>query len=241
MPGLLSHQHPLDIDDLPSSDRLIQEHVAIVRDVVARIGSCLPEHLDFGDLAGHGLAALIEAAHDYAGPIPHFPQFARTRVTRQVVGHVTAHVWYRTCAGAAAGHLRDTYNDLRRRLGALPSDAALTGALGTDMPGLVDRLSCVSAQMAIEPREFLFPRSSGGAAHAGLSPTSALRQSLAAIPELERTVLALYYQEDLSLLEVAQVLSCDLQMARVLFARGGLMMAAETYCAADQMTSSPVS
>ncbi len=203
--------------DLRRRDRLVQEHVSIVRDVVARIGGCLPEFIDFGDLAGHALATLIDAASDFAGPISHFAEYVRSRVTRTVVACVTGHVWYTTCARADAIALRDAYADLRRRTGVMPSDAAFAESLDLDMSGLEDRLSTVSAVMSIEPPVVLAPAQG--------PHRLPLREAISALPELERTVCALYYQDELSLPEIAEVLDLRPKAARTAFARAALMLA----------------
>jgi len=205
-------------------DQLIQDHIVIVRDVVARLGGCLPDIMDFGDLAGHGLAALIEAAEDYAGPIAHFADFARTRITRRVQACVTGHVWYKTSARTSAASLRDLYADMCET--TVPSDALLAATLGTDAAGLTERLSAVSAVMALEVREFLYPL---GTEEAGL-----LGKTIANLPDLEQTVLALYFQEGLSLGEIAEVIGCDLAAARTIFGRAGLMLSATMLLAATR-------
>ena len=51
-----------------------------------------------------------------------------------------------------------------------------------------------------------------------------LGQRIAALPELERTVLGLWFQEELSLDEIAEVLEMGLAEVKAAFARGGLAL-----------------
>jgi RNA polymerase sigma factor (sigma-70 family) len=157
-------------------DRLVQDHVYLVRDVLAYIGGCLPDGVDFGDLGGHGLAALLEAAESYAGPEGGFGEYARGRVTARVKTCVRGHAWYRGVCEVMADE-------------------------------------DVCAAMAVDAREFL-----GGA-------RPSLREAIGALPEDQRVVLGLYFQEELSLAEIAEAMDCSMDDVKEMFTRGGMMVA----------------
>ena len=76
----------------------------------------------------------------------------------------------------------------------------------------------VCAVMAVEARAFLETDGDRG----GDRRATRLGERIAALPELERTVLGLWFQEELSLQEIGEVLGMELAEAKAAFARGGL-------------------
>ena len=93
----------VSVNQTTRRDVLIREHIGLVRDAVARLGSALPEGLDAGDLAGHGIAALIEAADEYEGKAGGFAGFAKGRVWRRVTGFVREQGWYQEVVASPPG------------------------------------------------------------------------------------------------------------------------------------------
>jgi RNA polymerase sigma factor FliA len=187
-------------------DTLVQEHIGIVRDVVARVGGALPEDVDAGDLAGHGVAALIAAADEYAGRPANFGAFAKERVLRGLTGFVREQEWYRGLALPSPNQWGQT--------------------------ALAREVQAVCAVMAVEPVRFASPPVPAPPNSEGEMTTpgegrgkrraAGLAERIAALPELEQTVLGLWFQEELSLQEIAEVLGMTLGEVKVAFARGGL-------------------
>ena len=259
-------------------DALIREHIGLVRDAVARVGGALPAAVDAGDLAGHGIAALIEAADEYEGKAGGFGAYAKARVWRRVTGFVRGQEWYGRMASPLGPGTATSPPAPSPRGG---EGETATAASPPDSLSLRERgrtatagdMEAVCAMMAVEAREFfasppgplstsaarplvgeegtatsppaLSPR--GGEGETATAPTPLppslrgrgettaarpLAERIAALPELERTVLGLWFQEELSLQEIAEVLGMELMEVKAAFASGGLR-AREGHCRSE--------
>jgi RNA polymerase sigma factor for flagellar operon FliA len=209
-------------------DALVQEHLGLVRDTVARVGGALPDEVDAGDLAGHGIAALIEAAGEYAGATGGFGAFAKGRVWRRVTGFVREQAWYREAwEMATSPPIPSPLHGEGGKATSPPTPSPLQGEGGK----ATAHYEAVCAAMAVEAREFLEADEDRGrdgdatrlyARATRDSPATRLGKRIAALPELERTVLGLWFQEELSLQEIGEVLEMGLTEVKAAFARGGL-------------------
>ena len=202
-------------------DRLVMEHVSLVKTLAQRLAQRLPSQVEVSDLVSVGVLGLIDAAARYKPTlgVP-FDAFARRRVQGAMLDSLRDLDW-------APRSLRRLRRDVdaavaaaRRRLGREPDEKDVAAEMS---------LSIADYDKAIEQLRTLeigAVRSLDSASEDGLSHLEVcvdpgegasallerkeLRQHLARaieqLPDRERQILSLYFEEELTLAEIGQVI-----------------------------------
>jgi RNA polymerase sigma factor FliA len=193
-------------------DRLIAEHMEIARRISMRLARRCPDWIAPDDLVAAGMLGLTEAAARYdetrAEP---FLSFAEKRIRGAVLDELRRGDIMPRRARQMARKIGATIQELERELAAPPSDEQIAARLGVsldvyleDLEGLV-HLTVGALDPADEP----------AAADDGRNPeteaarSEALRRVRPALEKLDKRdllVLNLYYKEELTYGEIAQVL-----------------------------------
>lgn len=201
-------------------EQLVERHLSMVRRVAARLASRLPPHVGAEDLASAGLFGLLGALEDYdPGRGVDFPTYASRRVRGAMFDELRKLDWVPRSIrrkARAADHAAQT---LTKRFGRLPSDDELGRELGWDVarlratfgdapsalsldapqPGFDDVLTALDLlEDAATPDPL--------AAFATRQRHAMLSRLIAGLPEREQQVLALYYVEEMTMLETGRAL-----------------------------------
>ncbi len=206
---------------LADRDALVIEHVGLVRALALRLAQRLPSQVDLGDLISVGTLGLIDAASRYkaATGVP-FDAFARRRVQGAMLDALRDMDWAPRSARKMRRTVDATVATLRHSLQREPSEAEIAGAL--DVPeaelqktldqlrtidlGLMRQLDTTGPdgapllELCIDPSEGVISQIERA------EMRQYLASALAELPERERQILALYYEEELTLAEIGEVL-----------------------------------
>ncbi len=202
----------------PELDEYIAKYTPLVKRLASQIASRLPPNVALDDLVQEGLMGLLDAAKRYE-PRPglNFEAYARFRITGAI---------YDSCRKAdilprnqrdKLSELEKTMRTLEQELGRPPSAQEIADACEISLDDYHQALDTMVGMTAIDDvAENLLPiaQDADPAAIASLKQVSSvLAEMIKELPEKERMVLALHYQEDLSFREVAYVL--DLTPGRI--------------------------
>jgi RNA polymerase sigma factor for flagellar operon FliA len=205
--------------DLRQRDDLVLAHVHLVRALAGQVGRRLPAHVDRSELVSVGVMGLLDAAQRYqpALGVP-FDAFARRRIHGAMLDALRRLDHVPRSVRRLKRDLDQTMTELRQHLGREPVDAEIAAALGVSIEqydGMLDEL-CV-AGLGVTRRSR--PDGDGDALlnlaidedgpHAQLERRELLEhlaRALAELPERERQILALSYQEELTLAEIGEVI-----------------------------------
>jgi len=115
----------------PSSDELIESHMALVGHVVRETMVRIPAHVNRDDLTSAGLTALVQAAQGFDAErgVP-FARYAATRIRGAILDELRSIDWASRSVRRRARDLDETRNRLSGSLGRVPSDAEVASALG---------------------------------------------------------------------------------------------------------------
>jgi RNA polymerase sigma factor for flagellar operon FliA len=192
-------------------DALVLAHLDLVKSVARRLAARLPAEIELTELVGVGTLGLVEAAGRFRSSlgVP-FSAFARRRIHGAMVDALreadsasrAVRRGRREVDRAAAG--------LRHRLGAEPTDAEIAAALNLSELEYDRRLAQIrSAERTmirldgpVDSDAIAGPSAEAHGPHACLErKESAARvaRALAELPERERTILKLYFADDLTL------------------------------------------
>lgn len=204
-----------------AEDALVQQHLALVRQVVGRLAMNLPAHVDMDDLYSSGLVGLLNAVRQFdpeGGST--FESYARVRIRGAIFDELRRLDWVPRSVHDKARKVQAAMQQLEQANGEPASDEQMARALKISVPEYHELLEeirpatfvCLDAAPGLEDDEDA-SRHDRIADDSQPDPldTTARREVAALIarrisrlPEMQRKVLALYYFEDLRLREIAE-------------------------------------
>jgi RNA polymerase sigma factor FliA len=198
---------------------LITEYAYLAKYAVDRLNLSPNGALSYEDLVGHAVIGLIGAIERYdLNRAVKFESYALTRIRGEVIDMLRHLDWAPRSVRRHETTLRDAFVRLEMQLSRPPTDFEVAQYLEVDVAQLEKMLADVGQSAVLSLDEVI---SSGGDIFAspsesiGEDPASSaerseqkrlLAQAIDDLPERERTVVALYYYDNLTQKEVAQVL-----------------------------------
>ena len=217
--------------DPSERDRLVVAHIGLVKAMAQRLARRLPPQVDVSDLVSIGVLGLIEAAGRYQAStgVP-FDAFARRRVQGAMLDELRGLDTAPRSLRKMRRHVDSTITQLRTTLGHEPSEAEIATALDmteAQYGEVFEQLRMLELAQVRQLEEF-------GSDHApllevcvdpGEGPELKLQRrelkrllagAIAELPERERQVIALYYEEELTMAEIGQVLGvCESRVSQL--------------------------
>lgn len=196
-------------------ERLIQNHLALVRKIAWHTHARVSTALDIEELVQIGMVALIEAARSFEDRgHAAFSTYATVRVRGAMIDALRKQATLCRSALRRRRELNSVRSNLESQLGRSPSDAELAAAMEISMAEYQELISQTQAVRHESMDEVYSDHSiwfadDGPDAFERLQ-SSALREHLVeaiqSLPERESMVLQLYFVEELNLEEIGQVL-----------------------------------
>ena len=205
-------------------EQVIRDNVAIVRHVVGRITMHLPNNVDREDLISAGILGLIKAVDRFdPGRGVKFETYATTVVRGEVMESLRAKDWAPRSMRRKLRALAEVIAQLEGRLLRAPEEAEVAEAMGMEVDEYHRFLSAASAATVGSIEELLTGEEPYETADQAPGETSddfadpctvieksELRRMVAeavlALPERERTVISLYYEQELTLKEIGEIM-----------------------------------
>ena len=205
-------------------NKLIEDHVNLVHYIVGRVTATLPANVDREDLVSAGVIGLIKAVDrfDVARGVK-FDTYASTVIRGEVMECLRARDWAPRVLRRQARQIAETIGELEAQLGYPPNDDEIAESLQMDTEQYQEILGKISSTtilsldqlMETQPHLATEPVQSGQSARHSDNPAQTLEQAelqqmiaraIEELPEREKHVIALYYQEELTLREIGEVL-----------------------------------
>jgi len=198
-------------------ERLILEHIPLLKHIAGRMSFDLPNGVDRDDLFGYGMLGLIAAADSWdASRGLKFSTYAYSRMRGAILDELRRMDFLPRGRRERVRELDRLVAELEQRNGAPPTPEEMADSLGVPIEEVDEIL--LSARSAgqtslddgLAPHLSLLladPRSSDPVGSVEWEETKeVLREAISALPEQEKTVITLYYAEDLLLKEISDVL-----------------------------------
>ena len=207
------------VSETGDMNRLIADHARLVKRIAYHLLHRLPDSVQIDDLMQAGVLGLIEAArHFRADQGASFETYAGIRVRGAMLDEVRRNGWAPRSVHRKARELSAAVQAVENRLGRAARDAEIAAELGVDLEEYHRW-----AREAASYQVFSFDDALGEAGeteaeaepHGGATPfeqladddfRAALARTIAGLPEREALVLSLYYDEELNLREIGEVL-----------------------------------
>jgi len=235
-------------------DGLIVHYAPMVNFVAGRVAVGLPPTIEQADLVSYGIFGLIDAIEKFdPGRNVKFETYAMTRVRGAIIDELRAVDWVPRTVRAKARALEKAFSTLEASLGRAPTDAELAEQLGVGEDELQAMLAQVSFVGIVPLDEVLGGDRDDGTtlgdtiADQGAGPVGAfeveetrvlLASSIGRLGDREKTVLGLYYYENLTLAEIGQVLGVTESRVCQIHSRAVLQLRSRLH-AADREPAAP--
>jgi RNA polymerase sigma factor for flagellar operon FliA len=198
--------------------QLVDRYSPLVKRIAHHLQARLPASVQIDDLIQAGLIGLLEASRNYdAAKGASFETYAGIRIRGAMIDEVRRGDWAPRSVHRNSRRIQDAMTGLQKRLGRDATDQELAAALGVSLDEFREM-----AQDSLSTRLFSFddlggenerpdeyiPSDSPSPAQHVQSDALRLQlaKAIASLPERERLVLALYYDEELNLKEIGLVL-----------------------------------
>jgi RNA polymerase sigma factor for flagellar operon FliA len=201
-----------------SRDHLIIHYSPLVKFVAGRVGAGLPSSVDPGDLVSSGVFGLIDAIERFEPDRGvKFETFAAPRIRGAIYDGLRQLDWVPRSVRSRARDVERAISELEAKNGRAPTDEELAAHLHIGSEELARWLASIAAT-TVGPLDRAIDHGHEPAAidsHGFESPSAALedrelrdimRAEIKKLPDREKLVLSLYYDEGLTLAEIGQVL-----------------------------------
>jgi len=206
--------------DTASSNDLIQQYAPLVKRIAHHLMGRMPASVLLDDLIQAGMIGLLEAAKKYdATKGASFETYAGIRIRGSIIDEVRRGDWTPRSVHRNGRRINEAIKKIEGETGRDASDSEIAAEMDISVAEYHDLL-----KDSVESRLFSFEEltSSDGedtpgqqGTGDGLGPSihgeknafkSALANAITTLPEREKLVLALYYDEELNLKEIGEVL-----------------------------------
>ena len=204
-------------------DRLVLEHLPLVKAIARRVYQNVPMHVDVDDLVHAGVMGLIDAANKFnSGKQVEFSTYAKHRIKGAILDSLRQLDWASRGLRRLHKKVEAATRELTETLQRTPTDQEMAERLGYDMDqwrqvmidlrnvGLVSGSTRpVSDEDLSEPEFEAKPDTRPDTVCARQQMHFILGTALQALPERYRKVMTLYYTDELSMKEIGNLLGVN--------------------------------
>lgn len=227
-------EHYLSNRDKESRDVLIVQYIYLIRYVVGRVKVSLPSTISIEDIAGYGVEGLINAIERYSPQKnTRFETYALIRIRGAIIDKIRSQDFLPRSLRQKIKVLKEAQEYLKQELGRMPTTQEIANY--ADMtPEKVSQLLSEDVVMTsiyekkgssedsmeiidtIEDSNRLNPQEEAE----DKNIKQELENALQRLPERERIIMVLYYQENMTLKEIGVTLEMSESRACQLHAQG---------------------
>ncbi len=202
-------------------DALIVQYIYLIRYVVGRVKVTLPSLISVEDIAGYGVEGLINAIERYSPQKnTRFETYALIRIRGAIIDRIRAQDFLPRSVRKKIKDIKNAQEQLKQELGRTPTTTEVANLLEMDpekvnqllsedttMTSIYDKKGSSEDSMeiidTIQDTNKLNPQEQMEEKNVKQQLEKALRR----LPERERVIMVLYYQENMTLKEIGQTLN----------------------------------
>lgn len=202
-----------------NDDQLVMSHAGLVKKIAHHLKGRLPANVQLDDLIQSGMIGLLEAAKNFnANKGASFETFAGIRIRGAMLDDIRRGDWVPRSVHRNNRAVLAAIDSLEKELGRPAQDYEISEKLGISLDEYAQMLNDIVSGKIIGIEDLGVSEdvivADGDQSHnesfnvmASDRFQSALAQAISGLPEKEALVLSLYYDEELNLKEIGQVLS----------------------------------
>lgn len=200
-------------------EQLVMAHAGLVKKIAHHLKARLPASVLVDDLIQSGMIGLLEAAKNFDnGKGASFETFAGIRIRGAMLDDIRRGDWVPRSVHRNNRTVLAAIDELEKKLGRVAQDNEIAETLGVSLKEYGQMLNDIASGKIIGIEDLGISDDvivadgeddSNGSFNemAAGRFQSALKQAISGLPEKEALVLSLYYDEELNLKEIGQVLS----------------------------------
>ncbi len=213
-----------------AKEALILKYTPLVKYIVGKIITKVPDEFTYDDLLSYGFLGLIDALDRYnIKRGVRFSTYAVPRIKGSIYDEIRKLDWVPQSIRQKSKDLQDTYNHLEQKLKRNPTDKEIREYLNLSKSEYKKLLVDVNVYQNVSLESIFSHKGEGVLELKSLIKDSEekepdniffyeemkeiLGRTIEKLPEKEKTVISLYYYEDLTLTEIGEVL--ELTTARI--------------------------
>ena len=209
-----------DKSNKPARDKLIVQYIYLVRYVVGRVKVTLPSTISIEDIAGYGVEGLINAIERFSPQKnTRFETYALIRIRGAILDRIRSQDFLPRSVRKKIKDIKQATEYLKQELGRMPTTTEIANYLDMD-PSKVNQIMSEDVVVTsiydkrgssddslevidtIEDTNKLTP-------HERMEEKNVktdLQRALQRLPERERVLMVLYYQENMTMKEIGETL-----------------------------------
>jgi len=208
------------------ADEQIEQHLPMVHKIVQRVVGYLKPPLSYEDLVSAGVVGLVKAARDYdPAREAQFTTYAYLRIKGAILDELRGWSFVPAAVNRQIRAALQTSREIAENTGQTPTDEELARTLGIGLDELYETykgararqfLSIDDADGEDNPLASLLAAANTDGPHAGLEKAEMIKtlaHAIARLSERQRQVIILYYQQQLTMKQIAEVF--DITESRV--------------------------
>lgn len=203
-------------DDKSLRDTLIVQYIYLVRYVVGRVRVTLPATVSLEDIAGYGIEGLINAIERYTvHKNTRFETYALIRIRGAILDKIREEDFLPRSIRKKIKDIKNAQEILKQELGRMPTTAEIAGYVDMEPEKVIQLLAddttitsiyekkgssddSIEIIDTIQDTNKLNPQEQAEE----LNVKAELEKALKKLPERERVILVLYYQENMTLKDI---------------------------------------
>jgi RNA polymerase sigma factor for flagellar operon FliA len=202
---------------VPDMDALVRKHADLVKRIAYHLAGRLPPQVEVEDLMQAGMMGLLEAAQNYAtGRGASFETYAGIRIRGAMLDALRKLDWAPRSVHRKARAAAQALREVEALRGSEANESDVAAHMGVSLPEyqriVQDTLGCQLLRLNdADGEESALDRLPDGAPDPEAnaldeSLRQAIIEAIQGLPERERLVLSLYYEQELNLKEIGAVL-----------------------------------
>lgn len=215
-------------------DVLIVQYIYLIRYVVGRVKVTLPATISIEDIAGYGVEGLINAIERYSPQKnTRFETYALIRIRGAILDRIRAQDFLPRSVRKKIKDIKAAQEHLKQELGRMPTTQEVAQYIDMDPEKVIQLLSEDSTMTSIydkkgsnedsveiidtiEDTHKLNPQEQAEEKNV----KQELEKALLRLPERERIIMVLYYQENMTLKEIGETINMSESRVCQLHAQG---------------------
>lgn len=205
--------------DLKVREELILHYVYLVKFVAGRLFSQYGNSVEFDDLAGYGVFGLIDAIDKFdPSRGSKFETYAQLRIRGAIIDHLRETDWLPRSIRQKAKEIEKAYFELESTLGRSAKDEEIAEKLGMSVEAFQKKIQIISTYSIVSLDDLIEQKREGFNEECKTEDDpdhimqyaelkKMLIDAINLLSEREKTIIALYYYDELNYKEIGKVLN----------------------------------
>ncbi len=205
-----------------NKDTLLDQHTVLVKKLAYQLKSKLPSSVELDDLIQAGMMGLLDAANKYEDSHgAQFETYAAQRIRGAMLDELRSADWLPRSIRKNMREVEAAISQLEQKLGRQPSEAEVAKELSLSLEGYYEKLSHCSGHQLVYYEDFQenenqgehfldrFVKDDDNPMKALLESDfkDALVNAIESLPEREKILMGLYYEQELNLKEIGAIMN----------------------------------